>query len=472
MELPEEQYLSFCQNPWVSHSFLEEQQEDITVKDGVWHCLMVLGEGKQDGVLVRTDTANKSVYASHLPYARQIYLLDQYPALLAFNETTRSLAENYVQKAIEGQQNGLYRILKYELLESLEAGGSKWELMLKMLKNRPEFSYLEYMDEELFIKLNERYVQEDKELPVLSQREADIKCARHLLWILGTEEGRQAVFAGYDLSGLDLSHRNLNQAVFTGSRMTETNLEETELCFSDFSNVQMINCNLKEITAEEARFQDVFMEHCDCQGAYFTHSDFTNARIMDSCLDHSKWLNCYGDRIVFRNTSTKQAVMPKIFRLQCREGAGKPFAVVHLHEEGEDVYFTSESCDSFYTTVYRYENELKMDAEAMTLDSLAIAFGEPQFLNARIFSALGRAMLADEYIMLVKFDFEEKMVSVNRQKDMQWHSYSLEDVGEAVRKAEKEQGLPTDAREEVFEGALREKEQILSVESYPEISLQ
>ena len=282
MELPEGQYESFCQDPWASHSFLKEQQEDITVKDGVWRCLLVLGEGKQGGILVSTDTADRSVYASYLPYARQIYLLDQYPALAAFNETMGRIARSYVQKAIEGQQNGLYRILKYDLLESLEAGGSEWELMLKMLKNRPELSYLEYMDEELFIKLNERYVQEGAELPILSQREADIKCARHLLWILGTEEGRQAVFAGYDLSGLDLSHRNLNQAVFTGSRMTETNLEETELCFSDFSNVQMINCSLKGITAEEARFQDVFMDHCDCQGAYFTHSDFTNARIMDS----------------------------------------------------------------------------------------------------------------------------------------------------------------------------------------------
>mgnify|MGYP001862874697 FL=1 len=463
--------MSFCQEPWASHSFLKEQQEDITVKDGVWHSLLVLGEGKQDGVLVSTDIADRSVYASYLPYARQIYLLDQYPALAAFNETMGRISRSYVQKAIEGQQNGLYRILKYDLLESLEAGGSKWELMLKMLKNRPELSYLEYMDEELFIKLNERYVQEDAELPILSQREADIKCARHLLWILGTEEGRQAVFAGYDLSGLDLSHRNLNQAVFTGSRMTGTNLEESELCFSDFSNVQMINCSLKGITAEEARFQDVFMEHCDCQGAYFTHSDFTNARIMDSCLDHSKWLNCYGDRIVFRNTSTKQAVMPKIFRQQCREGTGKPFAAIHLHVEGEDVYFTSESCDSFYTTASRYENELRKDAEAMTLDSLALSFGETQFLNARIFSALGRAMLVDEHIMLVKFDFDEKMVSVNRQKDMQWHSYSLEDVGEAVRKAEKEQGLPMDAREEVFERALREKEQALEIAGYPEMLL-
>ena len=163
--------------------------------------------------------------------------------------------------------------------------------------------------------------------------------------------------------------------------------------------------------------------------------------------------------------------MPKIFRQQCREGAGKPFAAVHLHAAGENVYFTSESCDSFYTTASRYENELRKDAEAMTLDSLALSFGETQFLNARIFSALGRAMLVDEHIMLVKFDFDEKMVSVNRQKDMQWHSYSLEDVGEAVRKAEKEQGLPMDAREEVFERALREKEQALEIAGYPEMLL-
>ena len=214
IELPEEQYLSFCREPWVPHSFLEEHQEDITVKDGIWQCLLVLGEGQQDGILVNTDTVNMSVYVSYLPWARKLYLLDQYPALSAFNEIMGNLAEYYVQKAIEGQQNGLYRILKYDLLGALEAGASKFELMLKMLKERQEFSYLEYSDEELFIKLNQKYVQEDTELPVLSQREADIKCARHLLWILGTEEGRRAVFAGYDLSGLDLSHRNLNQGSF------------------------------------------------------------------------------------------------------------------------------------------------------------------------------------------------------------------------------------------------------------------
>ena len=55
---------------------------------------------------------------------------------------------------------------------------------------------------------------------------------------------------------------------------------------------------------------------------------------------------------------------------------------------------------------------------------------------------------------------------------MKWHSYHIEDVGEAVRKAEKEPGLSIEAREKVFEEVLREKEQVLNVAGHPEISLQ
>ena len=164
--------------------------------------------------------------------------------------------------------------------------------------------------------------------------------------------------------------------------------------------------------------------------------------------------------------------MPKIFRLQCGEGAEKPIAAIHLHTKEDDVYFTSESCDSIYTIASFYENELKRDAGEMTLDSLAAAFGETQFLSAQIFSALGRAMLVDEHITLMKFDFDEKKVRINQQKDMQWHSYYLEDVGEAVRKAEKEPGLSIEAREKVFEEVLREKEQVLNEAGHPEMSLQ
>ena len=94
----------------------------------------------------------------------------------------------------------------------------------------------------------------------------------------------------------------------------------------------------------------------------------------------------------------------------------------------DDVYFTSESCDSIYAIASFYENELKRDAGEMTLDSLAAAFGETQFLSAQIFSALGRAMLVDEHITLMKFDFDEKMIHINQQKDMKWHSYHIEDV--------------------------------------------
>ena len=92
-----------------------------------------------------------------------------------------------------------------------------------------------------------------KELPRLSQEDADVICAKHVLW-LHDAGGEQADFSGYDLSGLNLSHRNLNSAIFAGTRMYETNLAQAELCFSDFTDATLFSCDLKGVTAEETCF--------------------------------------------------------------------------------------------------------------------------------------------------------------------------------------------------------------------------
>ena len=140
------------------------------------------------------------------------------------------MAEQYTQKAITDQQSGMYRILTDEMeLDKVEA-----QLLVEMLEDRPEIAYLDDLGDELCIKLNPQYVHEEKELPRLSQEDADVICAKHVLW-LHDAGGEQADFSGYDLSGLNLSHRNLNSAIFAGTRMYETNLAQTELCFSDFT---------------------------------------------------------------------------------------------------------------------------------------------------------------------------------------------------------------------------------------------
>lgn len=316
IELSEEEYRQFCGNLLASYPFLEDCQKDRKIEDGGWHYALILGKGQEDGILVCADAANVPVYMSYVSNARWIYQTEQYPGLFRFNQDMIKAADRFVQKAVEKQQNGIYRMQKHELYDSLDEIPAQAAVLTEMLENRTEISYLENTDEEVIVQLSQNYVCEAAELPALSQEEADIKCARHLLWLLGTEDGRQAVFSGYDLSGLDLSRRRLNQAVFTGSRMTETNLEDTELCFADFGNAQLMHCSLKGITAEEAVFQNTLIEDCDCEGAYFTHSDFTEARILDSCMDYSHWNHCFGERILFGNTSAVQAVIPEMIRQQ------------------------------------------------------------------------------------------------------------------------------------------------------------
>jgi uncharacterized protein YjbI with pentapeptide repeats len=60
----------------------------------------------------------------------------------------------------------------------------------------------------------------------LSQKEAMAMVARHEMLFAGRRGGARAAFAFCDLSGLDLSGRNLADADFTGAVLEETKLAE------------------------------------------------------------------------------------------------------------------------------------------------------------------------------------------------------------------------------------------------------
>ena len=41
-------------------------------KDGVWHCLLVTGEGMEDGVLVESEGSSYARYAAFVPSVKDI----------------------------------------------------------------------------------------------------------------------------------------------------------------------------------------------------------------------------------------------------------------------------------------------------------------------------------------------------------------------------------------------------------------
>src|ERR1700743_3046029 len=82
----------------------------------------------------------------------------------------------------------------------------------------------------------------------LTQKQATAAAARHEMLYAGRMGGARAVFAFCDLSGLDLSHRNLADADFTGALLEETNLAGTRLDPSSFFGADLRRANLTGAT--------------------------------------------------------------------------------------------------------------------------------------------------------------------------------------------------------------------------------
>ena len=98
--------------------------------------------------------------------------------------------------------------------------------------------------------------------------------------------------------------------------------------------------------------------------------------------------------------------------------AARRFAVIHFHEDGDDFHFTSDLRNNFYSAAYLYRNYMRENEGRLTLDSLALSFGEHQPIDDLTFSVLCDAMEHDERITaLLEFDFDEGVISVKEQGD-------------------------------------------------------
>ena len=72
-ELSAEEFAKFLKHPLAEYDFLKEfNRKDYGYQNGNKPCIMVLGEGSNDGVCVYTSGANYARYSAYIPNARQI----------------------------------------------------------------------------------------------------------------------------------------------------------------------------------------------------------------------------------------------------------------------------------------------------------------------------------------------------------------------------------------------------------------
>lgn len=137
--LPAGEFEEFLRNPLEGLPCIEENidlmQED---RDGIYHCLLVTGEGRRDGVLVESEGYGYARYASYVPDAAAL----EYESLSEFGAGLSWLADRMIREGTDGTRDGNWIFYLDQIQEgcdlSLSDNPALTELLADMLVERPE----------------------------------------------------------------------------------------------------------------------------------------------------------------------------------------------------------------------------------------------------------------------------------------------------------------------------------------------
>lgn len=328
IRLTDSEFAMFQQTLLADYDFLHENAELMRVENGVTHCLLVVGETFEDGILVNSEGSSYARYAAYFPNAKS-FLLTQgqtqqvvqteapaieapnvtgiSPALLAYGERMNKIIDKAVLEALECHEDSTYMLSLTEIRDANKFELFDEELFMDMLRERPEIAEMEGGDlGDILITLTPEAVTayDLSKLRVLTQDDVEIMYAKHILFN-HSEGGGKADFSGCRLTNLDLRHMQLNGADFTGALLENVKLTDSGLCFCVFRDAKLVGCNLNSVIAEEADFCGAAFTGCKMKNGIFTHSNFAHTLFQDTDLWMSSFADCCVENSSIMNTETE-----------------------------------------------------------------------------------------------------------------------------------------------------------------------
>ncbi len=134
------------------------------------------------------------------------------------------------------------------------------------------------------------------------------------------------------------------------------------------------------------------------------------------------------------------------------------FSIIHLHDSDEDYCITASKSYVLYDAAEIYYKYMKADVGKVTLDSLAHWFDDPNWIDERLYPILCQSMnSSDEIANIIDFNFEdnELIYFMNSEEEK---IYDLVDLSEAFEKSNRNNGLNTATRKNIFYANILGKE--------------
>ena len=330
IHLSDSDFARFQQTLLDNYDFLHENADLMRVENGVTHCLLVVGETFEDGILVNSEGSDYARYAAYFPNAKS-FLLTQgqtrqvvqaeapaeaaspsavggiSAALLAYGEKMNRLVDLAIFQALECHDQSTYIISPSELQGTSVRDPFDVELFIAMLKERPEIVDMDVGDNgEVMVTLSlESIIEHDlSKMRVLTQDDVEIMYAKHILFN-HDEGGEKADFSGCRLTNLDMRHMQLNGADFTGALLEGVRMNDAGLCFCTFRDAKLVGCNLNGAVAEESDFCGATFTECKMRNGIYTHSNFAHTSFQDTDLWMSSFASCCIENSSIMDTETE-----------------------------------------------------------------------------------------------------------------------------------------------------------------------
>ena len=294
VELPAEEYRRFSKNLLGRFDFIRDCKAPLHQDSmGVNHCLLVLGEGSNDGILVRSEGSDYARYSAYLPNARQFLRQEMHPSMAIFEERMVKLVDQFARSAIVCQDDGCYSLSIESVRRRAGEDHIDANLFATMLSERPEFQLVEMDEDRIHAFLEEKYVvmEESPDVRHLSKREVTTMVAKHQLWLNG-DGGECADFSNCYLDNYQFPYAQLRGANFDNATLVNVSLSNADLTEGSFGGTKFVGCDMRNVKAKDAYFKDAVFRDTDLAWITFSHSNLKNATFTGCELEYAEYVDC------------------------------------------------------------------------------------------------------------------------------------------------------------------------------------
>ena len=166
VELSHEDFCRLKITPLANQPFLAEHKDCMFSRDGVIHCLLALGQGSNDGVLIDTEKYDYARLAAYIPGMRDIVNAEM-------NRTADYIIRQGTEKSMSANWCVSFEELEEQLGLTIREGSGLDSMLGTALRRRPEVAAADMHDGCIELEYHPEYCRrlKEEELPGLRLKE-------------------------------------------------------------------------------------------------------------------------------------------------------------------------------------------------------------------------------------------------------------------------------------------------------------